>query len=104
MEKRQHRRIAIRFPSHFSAKNQTIAGDGELRDLSPGGCRITSLTAVPVGIELDLCIFPEPEPNPFLVDGALVRWTQKQEFGLAFTQIRPEVQRRLDQLCRTLTL
>ncbi|MGQ0666789.1 MAG: tetratricopeptide repeat protein, partial [Nitrospiraceae bacterium] len=46
---RQHVRIAVRLPSHFSLKGRTVAGDGELRDLSPGGCRVMSFVAVPVG-------------------------------------------------------
>jgi hypothetical protein len=77
-----------------------VAGDGELQDLSPGGCRVMSPIAVPLGVELELCIFPGDEGNPFIIDGASVRWTRSEEFGLAFTGIRPAVERQLTQLWR----
>ena len=36
-----------------------MAGEGELRDLSPGGCRVTSPVVVPVGVVLECCIYPQ---------------------------------------------
>ena len=100
MDKRQHVRVSVRFRSHFSSKSRMVAGDGELRDLSPAGCRVTSPVAVPLGAEMECCIFPGDEGNPFIIEGATVRWTRPPEFGLAFTKIRPAVQRQLAQLCR----
>lgn len=99
-DKRQHVRVAVRLQSHFSTKGRLVAGDGELRDLSPGGCRVTSPVAVPVGEELECCIFSQDAVNPFTIEGATVRWTRPQEFGLAFTKVRPGVQQQIAQLCR----
>jgi len=81
-------------------KGRTVAGEGELQDLSPGGCRVTSPLEVPVGTELECCIFPQYEGNPFTVEAATVRWSQSREFGLSFTKVRPDVQRQIAQLCR----
>ncbi|TKS62632.1 MAG: PilZ domain-containing protein [Nitrospira sp.] len=100
---RRHVRVAVRLQSHFSSKGRRVAGEGELRDLSPGGCRVMSLVAVPVGAELECCIFSQDAGNPFTIDGATVRWSRPQEFGLAFTKVRPGVQRQISQLCRTRT-
>jgi tetratricopeptide (TPR) repeat protein len=100
---RRHVRVAVRLQSHFSSKGRRMASDGELRDLSPGGCRVTSLVAVPVGAELECCIFSQDAGNPFTIDGAMVRWSRPQEFGLAFTKVRPGVQRQIAQLCRRRT-
>lgn len=97
---RRHVRVAVRLQSHFSSKSQRVAGKGELRDLSLAGCRVTSLVAVPVGAELECCIFSQDAGNPFTIDGATVRWSRPQEFGLAFTKVRPGVQRQIAQLCR----
>jgi hypothetical protein len=102
-DKRQHVRVAIRLRGHFSSKGQMVAGDGELRDLSLGGCRVTSPVAVPVGVVLECCIYPQGAGNPFIIEGAMVRWSRPQEFGLAFTTIRPGVQRQIAQLCGTRT-
>jgi len=100
---RRHVRVAVRLQSHFSSKGRRLTGEGELRDLSPGGCRVMSLVAVPVGAELECCIFSQDAGNPFTIDGATVRWSRPQEFGLAFTKVRPGVQRQISQLCRTRT-
>ena len=78
-----------------------MTGEGELRDLSLWGCRVTSSVALPVGTDVECCIFPQDAANPFVIDGATVRWISAQEFGLAFTRIRPGVQRQIAQLCRT---
>ena len=98
-DKRQHVRVAVRARGHFSSKGRMVDGEGELRDLSPGGCRVTSPVAVPVGAELECCIVPQDAVNPFTVEGATVRWSRAQEFGLAFTKVRPGVQRQIAQLC-----
>ena len=100
---RRHVRVAVRLQSHFSSKGRRVTGDGELRDLSPGGCRVRSLVAVPVGAELECCIFSQDAGNPFTIEGATVRWSRPQEFGLAFTHVRPGVQRQITQLCQART-
>jgi len=102
MEKRQHTRIAVRYRSHFTSKGPMVAGDGQLCDISSGGCRVASGVGVNVGTELELCIFSEDDHNPLMVDGAVVRWARLQEFGVAFTKVRPPVQRRINDLCRKL--
>lgn len=97
---RRYPRVPVRLRSHFSIKGRMLTGEGELRVLSPWGCRVTSAVAVPVGENLECCIFPHHAAHPFVVDGATVRWINAQEFGLAFTSIRPGVQRQIAQLCR----
>ncbi|WP_455244174.1 PilZ domain-containing protein [Petrachloros mirabilis] len=104
IENRRHTRVPVRMRSHFSSNGRMVAGEGELRDLSPWGCRIKSVVTVPVGESLECCIFPQDTDNPFIIDGASVRWISPQEFGLAFTKIRPGVQRQIAQLCRTRTM
>lgn len=101
VESRRHPRTSVRLKSHFSAKGRRVTGEGELRDLSPWGCRVKSPVAVPIGVDLECCIFPQGAANPFIVDGATVRWINAQEFGLSFTSVRPGVQRQIAQLCRT---
>jgi hypothetical protein len=100
MDKRQHVRVLVQFRTHLSSKSRMVVGEGELRDLSPGGCRVASPVAVSVGAELECCIFPETEGNPFIIEGATVRWIRPLEFGLAFTKISPGAQQLIRQLCR----
>ena len=61
---------------------------------------MTSPVAVPIGAEVECCIFPQDEGNPFTIEGATVRWSRAQEFGLAFTKVHPGVQQQIVQLCR----
>ena len=100
--KRKHERVRVQFRSHFSMKGKMLAGDGDLTDLSPGGCRVASSVSVLPGAEVELCIFPGDEANPILIDGATVRWCQPNAFGLAFTKIRGPVQRQLTDVWRKL--
>ena len=96
---RRHTRVGIRCRSQFASSSQTLAGEGELRDLSPGGCRLKSPIKVPVGAKLVCWIFPHNGVEPVTIEGATVRWSQAQEFGLAFTQLPPNVERQIARLC-----
>ena len=98
-EKRRHDRVAVQLLSQFSSKTQIVAGEGELRDLSPWGCRITSPVGVPLGTTLECWIYPQGG-NPFTVDEATVQWSRHREFGLAFIKLRPSVQRQITDMCR----
>ena len=99
--RRRHIRVLVKFRTSFSAKKHMVAGEGEIRDLSPGGCRVSSAVAVPLGTELECCVFPpEGEGNPLILDGTTVRWTGPKEFGLEFTNVRLAVQRQVAQLLR----
>lgn len=96
---RRHARVPVRLRSQFSADGRTVGGEGELRDLSPWGCRMTSTVAVPIGADLKCRIFPKGAGSPFVIDGAIVRWISREEFGLAFTKMHPGVQQQIEQLC-----
>ena len=98
-EKRRHARVAVQLLSQFSSKSQIVAGEGELRDLSPWGCRIASPVGVPLGTTLECWIYPQGG-NPFTVEEATVQWSRPREFGLAFTKLRPSVQRQIVDMCR----
>lgn len=99
MVMRQHVRVAIQGRSQFSSKSQKMAGEGQLRDLSPGGCRVTSSVLLPVGAELACWIYPKNEAHPVAIERATVRWRRAKEFGLAFTNVPAAAQRQLAQLC-----
>ena len=99
MVMRQHVRVAIQGRSQFTSRSQKMAGEGQLRDLSPGGCRVTSSMLVPVGAELVCWIYPKDEAQPVAIERATVRWSRAKEFGLAFTHLQPAAQRQLVQLC-----
>lgn len=96
---RRHKRVGVRCRSQFASSSQTLAGEGELRDLSPGGCRLKSSVAVPVGATLVCWIFPHNGVEPLTIEGATVRWSHAQEFGLSFAHLPPQVERQIARLC-----
>ncbi len=102
VNKRKHERVRVQFRTHFSIKGKMIAGDGELTDLSPGGCRVAAAVSMLNGTELELCIFPGDDSNPITIDAAVVRWCKPNEFGLSFTKVRLPVQRQLMDVWRKL--
>lgn len=100
-ERRRQGRIAVQLLSQFSSKTPIVAGEGEIRDLSASGCRITSPVRVPLGTAVECWIYPQ-NGHPFAVEEATVRWNGHREFGLVFNKVRPSVQRQIADMCRTL--
>ena len=100
VEHRRHVRVPVRLESYFTVKGRTVGGKGELRDLSPWGCRVASSAAFPVGADLQCCIVPHGANSAFIIEGATVRWIGPKEFGLSFTSVRPIVQQQIAQLCQ----
>lgn len=100
IEHRRCVRVPVQLHSYFLAKGRLIAGKGELRDLSPWGCRMTSAVAVSVGADLQCCIFPFNSSEACVIEGATVRWISPKEFGVAFTNVNPAVRKRIVQMCR----
>jgi hypothetical protein len=100
VEHRRCERVPIRLPSSFAVKGRMVAGKGEVCDLSPWGCRISSAVSVPIGTDVQCCIFSGRSGDALLIEGATVRWIGPREFGLAFTKISPAVQQQLVRLCR----
>jgi tetratricopeptide (TPR) repeat protein len=96
---RRHQRVGVRCRSQFASSSQTLAGEAELRDLSLGGCRLRSSVAVPVGAKLVCWIFPHNGIEPVTIEGATVRWSHAQEFGVSFTQLPPQVERQIARIC-----
>jgi tetratricopeptide (TPR) repeat protein len=98
LERRRQGRVAVQMLSQFFAKVHTVAGEGEVRDLSPTGCRITSPVRVAVGTAVECWIYPQ-DGHPFAVDEATVQWVGHREFGLRFSNVRLGVQRQITDMC-----
>ena len=99
MVQRRYARVAIQCRSQFASKTELVAGEGTLRDLSPGGCRLTTSVIVPMGTELVCWIFPPNELQPFTIETATVRWSRPREFGVVFSNVHPSIQRQIALLC-----
>ena len=101
MELRQSKRFPIHCPIAYAGGN--LAGVGIVSNLSTGGCKVASSTAVGTGANIELRIYITGAPEfPMKVDQAVVRWAKQQEFGLEFLSIWPEEQARLRRFVSTL--
>jgi hypothetical protein len=61
-----------------------MAGEGIINDLSLSGSYITGNAPVSVGLALSLQIFVPGDPEPLLIDHAIVKWVKGSEFGVDF--------------------
>lgn len=97
LERRRQGRVTVHMLSQFFSKALTVSGEGQVRDLSPSGCRITSPVRVGLGTAVECWIYPQDD-QPFAVDEATVQWVGHREFGLRFSNIRLSVQRHITKL------
>jgi hypothetical protein len=61
-----------------------MAGEGIIKDLSLSGSYMTGNAQVSVGMALALQIFVPGDPEPLLIDHAIVIWVKGSEFGVEF--------------------
>src|SRR5436309_10268296 len=97
MELRQSPRLRVRFRTSFSAP-EMAAGEGLIKDISLGGCRVETSIRVHVGTEVELRIAGPRRLRPVAVDGAGVRWEEGGELGVAFLFFRTSRRRHLQNL------
>jgi len=76
-------------------------GEGTVADLSAKGCKVVSQTQVRVGDRLSLTIHVPNHDGAFKVGVALVRWVTRGSFGLEWTALQPEDERRLQIWIKT---
>jgi c-di-GMP-binding flagellar brake protein YcgR len=97
-ERRNQPRFTTQFRSTFSGGQNE--GNGRTLDLSLGGCKIESGTAVGQGDKFE-CRLHIPDLDwPIMIDEAIVRWVEGKTFGLAFTRIKSGEQDKITAIIR----
>jgi len=79
-----------------------IAGEGIIKDLSLSGSYMTGNAPVSVGMALALQMFVPGDPEPLLIDRAIVKWVKSSEFGVDFDTPEPKVAERITTVISTL--
>jgi hypothetical protein len=92
---RKNQRFKDLLPVRY--RGDGIVGEGMLKDLSLSGGSITGNSSVSVGMALQLHLFVPGDPEPVLVDRAVVIWVKGMEFGVELT-LQPEVAQRFTKL------
>ncbi len=104
MKDRTQARAHIPYEVQYTVKGDRMSQEGELCDISITGCRLASKVEIPpVGAQLELCIHPEDGAIPLIIDKATVQWVKEDEFGVVFSEIRPDTKKRIKEICRQLT-
>jgi hypothetical protein len=97
---RKHQRLKELVPVQY--RGDEIAGEGIIKDLSLSGSHITGNRGVSLGMALALQIFEPGDPEPLLIDRAIVKWVKRAEFGVDFDTPQPKVAERITKLISTL--
>ncbi len=96
VDRREYERVAVRLPATFTSHHES--GEGEISDLSLGGCTMRTRTPLTNGDTLRLSFHLPRAPVPIVVDVALVRSTPPGAAGLHFQQISAAEHARLRAL------
>lgn len=97
---RKHPRIQLGWPISFSG--QRIVGEGQVVDLSMGGCCVETEMDVISGTDLELRIAPPYQGSPIRVKLARVKWAVSRRYGCEFLSVPEEDRERLRRLAGTL--
>jgi len=98
--RRKHRRLTRLVSVRYLRDGLT--GEGIINDLSLSGSYMTGNTPVSVGMALALQIFVPGDPEPLLIDRAIVKWVKRSEFGVDFDTPEPKVAERITTVISTL--
>ena len=97
---RKHQRLKEMAPVQYLGDE--MAGEGIIKDLSLSGSHITGNRGVSLGMALALKIFMPGNPEPLLIDRAIVKWVKWAEFGVDFDTPQPKVAERITTVISTL--
>ena len=106
IERRKHPRILTPSGALFSFKRLIepvefevhTEGEGTITDLSREGCRLLSDIPLVIGEPYHLILQVSKKSRPILVEGAVVRWTRENAYGLKFTSIQSIHESHLQEL------
>lgn len=95
-----------RFPVEASVAFSGVAlireGEGTVYNLSHGGVAIRSKHTVQPGMYLSLRLHLPDAATPVIIDMAVVRWTESQQFGLEFMLVDKGEEARLSRFLTSL--
>lgn len=100
MDLRKYPRFRVQFRSTFSGDQ--VDGEGQVVDLSRGGCKIESDSSVPSGTALELRLYLPDLDWPMRVEQASVKWARGREFGLEFLRLLPVEEEKLHRVVKDL--
>jgi hypothetical protein len=101
-DRREYNRMEMRFPVTFSG--QDITGEGELLNVSMGGCSFHTGANLTTGMILKLGLQISNDVAPVIVDAAVVRNVRSGGVGVEFLQWQQSERERLQLFIRGLLI
>src|SRR5262249_50188382 len=102
VEDRKANRLPIPMYVKFAYPNST-RGEGVVEDVSIGGCKVRSTTPATSEAEVQMQFYPPGQGSAIEIEKAFVRWTGDGQFGVQFSQLGQEHQKRLQHLLAELS-
>jgi hypothetical protein len=96
VDRREYERVPVRLAATFVTPH--VSGEGEISDLSLGGCTMRTETPLVTGDTLCLTFHLPRAPVPIVIDVARVRSAPTGSAGLHFQQISSAERARLSAL------
>ena len=101
-DRREYDRMEMRFPVTF--RGQDITGEGELLNVSMGGCSFHTGANLTIGMILKLELQISNDVAPVIVDAAVVRNVRSGGVGVEFLQWQQSERERLQLFIRGLLI
>lgn len=98
MERRKYPRVDVKFKVALAFAGGRTEGQGQMLNLSEGGCAVRGDKRVPEQATLHLRIYPPGRNTPVVIKNASVRWVRGSDFGVEFSSLSPEERAELHQL------
>jgi hypothetical protein len=95
-------RVLVRCPVNFTHE-EGLTADGDVFNLSVGGCAVQSAALLSDGMLVSLRILLPSSRAPIHIEMGKVRWATVQEFGVEFLVVSREERDRLDRFIRCQT-
>ncbi len=102
MERRKYPRVDVKFKVALAFAGGRMEGQGQLLNLSEGGCAVKGDKRVPEQATLHLSIYPPGRDTPIVIHNVTVRWVRGWDFGVEFVSLIPEERAGIQRLLREL--
>ena len=101
-DRREYDRMQMNFP--VSVYSQDVSGEGNLLNVSMGGCSFSTSTKIESGAILNLSLQISKDVPPVIVDAAMVRNVRASSVGVEFLQWQQSERERLQLFVRGLLI
>lgn len=100
LDRRHAERVPIRYRVAYSGTEgaRIVTGEGDLKNLSKTGCKISGAAAISLGSRLTLLLYLQDGKTPMRLVDSLVSWVAKDSFSVKFPKLSSDERKRLQDV------